>query len=145
LIDDEADLGLHRLRCEWLDDVVHGAVRIALEDVLLLAPYRRDEDDGRVSGALPLSNERRGLETVELGHLQDEGAILVEQEAQRLSSGAGLGYPVAERLQNGLESEQVRLAIIDDKLGVTASERTLRGTWIGHAGRIPRRSVNFRG
>ena len=72
LLEKEPDLGEHRFGCERLHDVVDGAVRISLDDVLLLPAHRRDEDDRRVPRPLPLTDERRGLESVQLRHLDVE-------------------------------------------------------------------------
>src|SRR3954453_17450278 len=72
LIDDDTDLGDHRLRREWFDYVVHRAVGVSLQDLLLLAADRRHEDDGRETRPLTLAAQRRRLETIELGHLDVE-------------------------------------------------------------------------
>ena len=108
VLEKDAHLGDHGLGREGLDDVVDRAVGVALEDLLLLAAYGRDEDDGRVAGALPLADQRRRLEPVELGHLhveEDERAILLEEEAQGLPTRARLDQALVQRFEDRLQRQ----------------------------------------
>ena len=108
VLEKDAHLGDHGLGREGLDDVVDRAVGVALEDLLLLAAYGRDEDDGRVAGALPLADQRRRLEPIELGHLhveEDERAILLEEEAQGLPTRARLDQALVQRFEDRLQRQ----------------------------------------
>ena len=121
LIEEEADLGDHRLRREGLHHVVDGTLGVALDDLLLFAADGGDEDDRRVARALPLADERGSLESVEVRHLyveEDEGAVFGEQEPQRLAAGARLDEPLSERFEHRFEREQIRFAIVDDEDGL---------------------------
>ena len=120
LIEEEADLGDHRLGRERFHHVVHGALGVSLEDLLLLAAHGGDEDDGRVAGPLSLADERRRLESVEVRHLdveEHERAVVVQEEAERLATRARFDQPFPERLEHRLEREQIGLAIVDDENG----------------------------
>src|SRR5205814_3130622 len=122
LIEEEADLGDHRLRREGLHHVVDGTLGVALDDLLLFAADGGDEDDRRVARALPLADERGSLESVEVRHLyveEDEGAVFGAQEPQRLAAGARLDEPLSARYEHRFEREQLRFAIVDvdDGLG----------------------------
>jgi len=118
VLEKDLRLGEHGLGREGLDDVVDRAVGVALEDLLLLAADRGDEDDGCVAGALPLADQRRRLEPVELRHLhveEDERAILLEEEAQRFPTRARLDQALVQRFEDCFQRQEIRLAIVDDE------------------------------
>ena len=118
LLEEDAHLGEQHLPVDGFDQVVDRAVGVALDDLALLAVDRRDEDDGRVAGALARADQRRGLEAVEVGHLyveKDERALVLEEEFERLASGRSLDQPVAERLEESREREQVGIPIVDEE------------------------------
>ena len=84
-----ANLGDHGFWRERFDHVVHRAVGVPLENVLLLAADRRHKDDWRVARAFALADQRRRFETVELGHLnveKDQRALLFEEKAKRFAA-----------------------------------------------------------
>ena len=112
------DLRAHDVGIERLDHVVDGALRIALEDVRLIARGSADEDDGDVPGALAAANQCRRVEPVEPGHgdvEQRQRTVVIEQVSKRLDSRRRLDDRMAERLQHCLEREEIRGVVIRDE------------------------------
>ena len=67
---------------------------------------------------LALLDERRGLETVQLRHLhvqEDERELVLEECPERLLARGGLDEIAAERLEHGLEGEQVLRDVVDEQ------------------------------
>ena len=65
--------------------------------------------------AFALLDQRRSLDAVELGHLHVEqyhGDLVPQQLPQRILAGMRVDEVLAERLQDGLEREQVLGAVV---------------------------------
>jgi hypothetical protein len=76
-------------------------VRLALVD-------RRQEDDRRVPGALPLPDQLCRLEPIQVRHLhveQDHREVLVQQLTQRLPPRLRLHQVLAQALEHRLERD----------------------------------------
>ena len=117
-LDEDGDLGAEHCRAERLEDVVDRACRIAAEDVLLVLGDRGDEDDRDVLRPLALLDQRRRFEAVEHRHLdvqQDDRGIVPQQLAERLLAGVGVEEVLLERLEDGLEREQVLGPVVDEQ------------------------------
>ena len=101
-----------------LEQEVDGAQLVRGEHVLLFTPVSGDEDDRRVAGSAPLSDEPRGFEAPERRHLhveQDQREIMLEQHPQRLFAGVRAHDSATEVAQGGLQRQQVRRVVIDDE------------------------------
>src|ERR687888_156390 len=103
-LDEDGDLRAEDLRVEGLEDVVDRAGLVAAEDLPAVLADRRQEEDRDVPRALPLLDQLGGLEAVEARHLD------VEEDDREL-----LLEPVAERLEDRLEREQVLGAVVDEE------------------------------
>ena len=115
-LDEDGHLGAQDRRVERLEDVVDGARLVAAEDVLRLLADRRQEEDRDVPRALAPLDQLGGLEAVEARHLhieEDHGELVLEQVAEGLVSRRRGDKPVAERLEDRLEREQVLRAVVD--------------------------------
>ena len=77
-VDEDLDLGAQDLGHDRREDVVDRAERIAARRLHLVG-VRGDEDDRRVRRALVLADQRRGLEAVDVGHVD------VEQDDRELA------------------------------------------------------------
>src|SRR5262249_9480162 len=109
-LDEDGDLRAEDVGVERLEDVVDRAGGGAAEDLLLVLRDRGEEDDGNVPRALALLDEPRGLEAVELRHLdveQDHRHVVAEELPQRVLAGARIQKRLAERLENSLEREEI--------------------------------------
>src|SRR4029079_262621 len=109
-VDEDGDLRAQQLGVERLEDVVDRAARVAAEDVLRVLADGGEKDDGDVLRPLALLDERCGLEAVQLRHLhvqEDEREVVLEKSRERLLARGGLYEIAAERLEHGLEGEQV--------------------------------------
>ena len=119
-LDEHAHLRAQHVRVERLEDVVDGARRVAAEDLLAVAADRGEEEDRDVARALPLLDQARGLEAVDPRHLhveQDHGEVPAEQLPERLLAGVRAHELLPERLEDGLEREQVLGAVVDEEDG----------------------------
>ena len=79
---------------------------------------RRDEDDRDVRGALAPLDQLCELVAVEVGHLdveQDACEVVEEQLLERSGAGRHGDEPVSERLEDGLEREEVLLVVVDQQ------------------------------
>jgi hypothetical protein len=77
-----------------------------------------DEDDRYVLRALALFDQRRRFEAVEHRHLdvqQDDRDIVLQQLAESLLAGVGVEEFLLERLEDGLEREQVLGPVVDEQ------------------------------
>jgi hypothetical protein len=104
-LDEDRHFRPEDLRVERLEDVVDRAELVAAEDVRLAAREGGQEDDRRVFGAVALTDQRRGLEPVEIRHLhveQDYGEVQVQELAQRRRA--------------RLRGDEVRLHVPEDRL-----------------------------
>ena len=91
------------------EDVVDRAERVAARGLHLVG-IGRDEDDRRVRRALVLSDQRRGLETVDVGHVdveQDHREFTLEQHAQRLASRSNQDHLLCQRFEHRGEDHQL--------------------------------------
>ena len=114
-LDEDRHLRAQDLGVEGLEDVVDRTRRVTPEHLLLVLRDRGDEDDRHVARAFALLDQRRRVEAVELGHLhveQDHGDLVPQQLPQRILAGMRVDEVLAERLQDGLEGEQVLGAVV---------------------------------
>src|SRR5919198_2710368 len=117
-LEEDGDLRAEDLRVERLEDVVHGAGLVAAEDVPAVLADRGQEEDRDVPRPLPLLDQLRGLEAVEARHLdveQDDRELLLEQVPQGLLARHRGDEPVAERLEDRLQREEVVGAVVDEE------------------------------
>ena len=63
------DLGFENFLVDGLEQIVHSATFVALEDILLLFGNGRHEDNGDMAGFLVLAHQLRDFKTVHLRHL----------------------------------------------------------------------------
>ena len=116
-LDEHADLGPEDLRHHRREDVIHGAERVALRRVHLVAECG-DEDDGRL-GRLPAAADHRGgLQAVHLRHLhveQDDREFLVQQVPQRLPPRSGLDQILAQAREDHLADEELLVQVVHHK------------------------------
>src|SRR2546422_5336577 len=127
-LDEDGDLRAQDVRAERLEDVVDSARRVAAKDVVLVLRDCGDEDDRNVLRALALLDQHRRLEAVEQRHLdveQDDRDVVLQELAERLLAGVGVEEGLVERLEDGLEREQVLGPGVDEQgvghLGSAAS------------------------
>ena len=86
--------------------------------MLLLLGDRRQEDDRDCLRALALLDQRRCLEAVEPGHLdveQDHGDVVLQELPQSLLAGVGEDQILLQRLEDGLEGEEILLPVVDQE------------------------------
>ena len=136
-VHEDADLGAEDLRIERLEQVVHRAVRVALEDVGRVPAERGEEDDGDGAGALALLDERRRLEAIQPRHLhvhEDDGEVTLEEELQGLLAAGGAHQLLPERLEDGLERQEVRRVVIHHEDAGPLARRALWDTFGGGFG-----------
>ena len=117
-IDKNRDFGTQNIRVERLGNVIDGAGRIALENVVLLFGNRGHENNRDVPGFLALFDERRGFETIETGHLnihQNKRELFFEQIFQRLRARSRLDETAVERFENRAQRQQIFAAVIDQQ------------------------------
>jgi hypothetical protein len=117
-VEEDLDLRPQQVRVVRLEDVVDRAGLVAAVDVVALLGDRRDEDDRDVARLLAALDVLGGLEAVELGHLdveQDERELVVQQPAQRLLARRDADQAARQRLEHGLERQQVLRPVVDEQ------------------------------
>jgi hypothetical protein len=86
-VDEHADLRAQHVGRHRHQQVVHRLERVAPGEMRLVAEGG-EKDDGRVLGARPPADQRRGLEAVHVRHAdveEDHGEVALEQRAQRVA------------------------------------------------------------
>ena len=114
-IAEHAHLRAQDLRVDRLEQVVHGALLVALEHVCGLAAQRGDEDDGDVARLLALLDQLGGLQPVEARHLhveEDHREGLPQEMQERLFAGARLDQAHLQRLERRLHREEVLRPVV---------------------------------
>jgi hypothetical protein len=140
-LDKHADLASQDVGIEGFEEVVDGAVLVALERVRLIGVERGHEDDRHVRAALPRLDEVRGLVAVQAGHPdvhEDDGKVLVQRVTQGLVARQGGNDALAERLQDGPHAHDVGRVIIDDEHACAQHDKVLRQAPADVNGRVDR-------
>ena len=116
-VDEHPHLAAQHVGDHRREDVVHRAERVALRGLHLVG-VGGDEDDRRVRRVLVLADEARGLQAVDVGHVdveQDHRELALQHLAQRLGARAHHDQVLAQLLQDRLEDQQLFLQVIDDQ------------------------------
>ena len=117
-LDEDRDLRAQDLGIERLEEIVDGAGRVAPEDVARVLADRGEEDDRDRARALPLLDQLRRLEAVEVRHLdveEDHGEVVAQQLPERVLTRMRPHEVLAERLEDRLEREQVLGRVVDEQ------------------------------
>ena len=89
-LDEDSHFRAQNFRHDGFGQVIDRAHVISTEDVFFAASQRRQEDDGRGARALPLPDQRGGLESVHLRHhhiQENDREIIRQQMPESLSTG----------------------------------------------------------
>ena len=117
-IDEDGDLGAQQVGVDRLEDVVDRADLVSLEDLLVVLGKRGDEDDRDVLRARALLDHARGLEAVDVRHVdvqEDAGEVVQEDLAQRRDARVDAHEEMTERFEHRLERDEVLLAVVDEQ------------------------------
>ncbi len=112
------DLAAHGARIERLVQHIDRAGLVALERVVEFLAGGGDEDDRDLPGFLGAAHQFGQLEAVHARHLHVEkghGKVVLEQQRQRLFTGAGLEDLAARAPDHGVQGLQVFRQIVDDQ------------------------------
>ena len=115
---EDLDLRAQHDRIDRLEEVVHRAGAVTAKDVLGRLADRRDEDDRHAARALAGADQLGRLEAVEPRHLdveEDRRELALQHRLERLLAGARPHEPVARRLEDRLEREQVLGVVVDEQ------------------------------
>src|SRR3981081_4085841 len=125
-VDENLDFRPQNLRDDGGRYVIDGAERVCLGGVQLVAIVGGDEDDGYVRRSAAATDQGRGLETVQAGHVdiqQDGRKVPIEHLLQRLLTGSGGEQGLTDILHNGLVDKQLIRPIVDDQdIGLPAAD-----------------------
>ena len=114
-LDEDHDLGAEDFGLDRREDVVDRSDLVPPRRMRVVG-IRRDEDDRGVLGALPLPDERRGLEAVHRRHVdveQHHGVFVLENEPESLAAGGGRVDVLAELGEQRRKGQQLRRVVVD--------------------------------
>jgi hypothetical protein len=114
--DEAIDLGSEDVRYDRLEDIVHGPVPVAPDDVPVLLVVGRHEDDRHRPSALSLPDARRrviAIQAAELDVEQDHTDILIEEEPQSRLSRGGFNDRAAGAAKQGFEGDETFWTVVD--------------------------------
>src|SRR5205085_8660611 len=117
-LNEDVDLRAKDVGMERLEDVVDGAELVTAEDVRLAPFHRGQENDRRVARLLAFTNERRGFEAVEVGHLhveEDDCELAIEQMFERAIPALGAHQVLPHLSEDRLEREEVVGLVVDQQ------------------------------
>jgi hypothetical protein len=117
-LDEHLDLRAQDLGHDRRADVVDGAERVAALEVHVVVEVGRDEDDRRVRRLPPVSDQLRGLESVEAGHVhveQDHREFLRQDPLQCLLARGCRDDVLPELLEHQPQREELVRAVVDNQ------------------------------
>src|ERR1019366_4755189 len=117
-IDEHCDFRPEHVGIERLEHVVHGAHRIALEDVRVFHVGGAEEKDRYVARLLARLDDLRSIEAAHLRHLnveQNRREIVLTHALQSFLSRVRGDESLTERLQDRLEREEILRPVINQK------------------------------
>ena len=120
MLQEDPHLREQGFRVEGLDDVVDRPVGVALDDLLFFTVDGGHENNRRVTRSRTFPDQSGGREAVKIGHLhveQDQRALVVQQEPERLPPRRGSDQALPQRFEDRLEGDEVRGTIVDDQDG----------------------------
>ena len=115
---ENTDFGFQYFLVDRLEQIVHRATFVALEDIFLFFGDRRNENDRNVAGLLVLAHEFCHFEPIHLRHLhikQNQREIVLQGEGQGLIARLGHDQITAISIQDRFQRDQVFPVIIHNQ------------------------------
>ncbi len=115
--DEHGDLGEQRIGAERLRQIVDGTEGVAAQRIVLLGRCG-EKDDGNAARQLAMLQLLHGLEAVQARHpdvQEDHRAAFALDGFERLRARRRADDALPERLEDGLEREQVLATVVDDE------------------------------
>ena len=141
-IDENGRLRPQDRRQQRFDEVIDRPQFIGAIDGEIGGFVGGQEDDGGVAGTVAAADELGGGEAVQALHLhveEDDGEILLEQQAKRLFAGAGRDQVLTEVREDRFQGQQVgRLVVHQQDIGP-------RGRVVPGAGLVPHVAASMEG
>src|SRR2546426_4003631 len=112
MLQEDPHLREQGFRVEGLDDVVDRPVGVALDDLLFFTVDGGHENNRRVTRSRTFPDQSGGREAVKIGHLhveQDQRALVVQQEPERLPPRRGSDQALPQRFEDRSEEHTSEL------------------------------------